>query len=244
MFKIDKSSVEFIDSNKEIVVIKQWLRQNVGEIADQQDEIEEPQDNVIKITFENNKKESADAILLRAEQQAQRLIDDAREQADQIRRLAKQEAIAQEIERAEALCEQIQANNAEQLNQALTKLFEMQAQCENVLEQRVVQLSLEVAQKILNIELEKNDTVFEDVIRKAVRKINIKNECILRLNAREYQRHFSDGGKWLAQEIDTPYSIVVDNTVPPGGCVVELQDCVVRVGVDAQIKMIAMALNQ
>ncbi len=269
MFKIDKSSVDFIDSNKEFVVIKQWLRDNVGDFEQPESEQtpERPKAEVMDLTavraeraqkadrseqavrvdqaeMIEKAKAEADEIISKARMEAQRLLEQAHEQAEQMRAQARQEAIEQELGKAEAICEEIREQNAIAINEALAKLFEQQVRFETAVDQRILQLSLEIAQKILNIELEDNDTIFEGLIRQSLQKVNIKGECTLRLNAREYHRHFSDGGKWVAEELDTPYDVVMDNSVPPGGCVLELQDCVVRVGVDAQIKMIAMALNQ
>ena len=275
MFKIDKSSVDFIDSNKEFVVIKQWLKDNVGDFeqpesgreqerpiaevmdleaarAERAQKIErtdqadrnEQSEQTKKTELIEHANEQAEEILAGARHAAELLLEQARQQVDQIRDQVRREVVDQEVCKAEAVCEEIKEENTAKLNAVLRKLFDQQARYETVMDQRLLQLSLEVAQKILNIELEKNDTVFEGLVRQALQKVNIKGECTLKLNAREYQRHFSDGGKWVAQELDTPYNVVMDNSVPPGGCVLELQDCVVRVGVDAQIKKIAMALNQ
>ena len=241
MFKVDKSSVEYIDSNKEIVVIKQWLKENVGEISGEENVLNVQDEESTSDIFEADR---TDEIVRHAKQEAQRLIDEAAQQAQQIKELARREAMEEETERIKTMCENIQSNNAEQLNRALIELEGIHKRAQSVLEQMILQLSLDIAQKIVNTQLEKNDTLFEGMIRQAVRRINVKSECTLRLNAREYQRHFADSGKWLMEEIDAPFSALLDNAVPPGGCILEMQDCVIKVGVDAQIKMIAMALNQ
>lgn len=253
MFKIDKSSVEYIDMNKDIVVIKQWLKENVGEIA-----VSEEEQNAGESAVSEEEKEERDRrykpdavdfnepneTLRQAQNEARRLIEEAAGQAQQIKEQARQQAREEESIRITALCEKIQADNAEQMNIVLTQLKEKQIQSQRALEKMVLQLSLDIAQKIINTELEKNDTVFEELIRQAIRRINVGSECTLRLNPREYQRHFANGGKWLAEELEAPFSAVADNTVPPGGCTLETQDSVIRIGVDAQLKMIAMALNQ
>jgi flagellar biosynthesis/type III secretory pathway protein FliH len=149
--------------------------------------------------------------------------------------MAKQEAMA--------ACRHEYAQAFEQL---LAGLEKAQAQLNERVAAQVVQLSLCIAEKIINLELEKNDTVFVGLVRQAIDKLGFKSEFILRLNeAAEYHRHFADGGKWLASGMDCAhFSVVMDHGVPPGGCVLESEDSVVRVGVDAQLKMIGAALER
>ncbi|MHB1313890.1 MAG: FliH/SctL family protein [Christensenellales bacterium] len=240
MFKIDKSSVEYIDSNKSIVIIKQWVpKENIKSALDG----EQFTDNDEKA--DSLSKEKPAELIMRAKQEANHIISKAVSETNEIKKAAWQEGYALGIQEANKKLQALQEENTNKLNQLICELMEDQKQIEQEMEKNILQLSLDIAEKIVNIQLERDDIVFIEMVKQAINRLNVKEGFRLRLNQREYDKHFQKGHEWLQNELHCPpFSIIKDTAVLPGGCVFELNDGVVKAGADAQIKMISIALNQ
>ncbi len=259
MFKIDKSAVEYINSNKSSVIIKKWVKQDNEEKAEQPSfSIPQP---------EQTEAEAAQAVPAApaaprtspdleklAMDHAQKLIDDAQDQADlllekadaessEIRQAAYDEGFQQGLTEArEAETEHVRAIQ-EQFQSFLDEVRKGEQQRDEELTQNVLRLSLEISEKIINIELEKNDIVFMGMVQEAVKRLHAKEKFTIHLNKREYDRFFAKGSGWLSDAVQTaPFSAMSDANVPPGGLVLTGEGGMVRAGVDTQLGKIKKAL--
>ena len=240
MFKIDKSFVEYIDNNKSIVVIKQWaLKENL-----QSDTAED-----ISLTSDDRPahdlKDDPQQIIMQAKQEAEHILLQASEEAEEKKEAAYEEGFALGKQEAQKQFQQLKDEMTTKWNRLVTEQKEFHKQMEQELEENILQLSLDIAEKIVNVQLERDDIVFVEMVKRAIGQLNVKDGFTLRLNQREYEKYFAKDQEWLQNELHCPpFTVLKDGSILPGGCVFESDDGVVKAGVDAQIKMISIALNQ
>lgn len=237
MFKIDKSSVEYIDSNKSIVVIKQWRPKEAPE-----EKSNAPLEPVSKKTLQT---EDPDKILKEARLQAEMLVQQAVNQVANIKQEAWQEGYANGMKEAQEKYQALCQENMAVLQKALQEVETAQQAVMQELQDCILQLSVEIAEKIVNIQLEKDDILFVGLVKQAITRLNPKEKFTVRVNQREFEKYFANGGEWLSNELQSPpFAVVKDSSLAPGGCVLESGEGVIKAGVDAQLKTIAMSLTE
>lgn len=236
MFKIDRSSVEYIDTNKSIVVIR---------------ENEQAKNTETDFTPAEYKPQTVspagtpEEIIKEARIKADMIIQKGINKINQIKQEAWQEGYTKgscEVkEKYEALCRE----NSAALRKALEEVAKAQQEVIGELEDCILQLSLEIAEKIVNIQLEKNDNIFVGLIKKAVLQLNPKEKFTIRLNQIEYEKYFSDGSEWLSDELQSPpFAALKDSAIAPGGCMLECSEGVIKAGIDTQLEKIAVSLAE
>lgn len=241
MFKIDKSSVEYIDSNKSIVVIKQWKQEEKvkkTEAKEKPPAVEEAAGN-LTLPAEN-----PEEIIRNAKLDAEMIVQQAINKVADIKAEAWREGYAKGAEESRAEYEALCRENREKFQAAMNGLEELHGEIMAELEEDILQLSLDIAEKIVNIQLERDDILFVGLVKNAVQKLNPKEKFILRVNQREYDKYFANGSEWLEIELESaPLSVVRDPTIAPGGCVLESDEGIIKAGMDVQLKNIAASLN-
>jgi len=240
LFKIDKSSVEYIDSNKSIVVIKQWKQDEKALSPDEADE------NQLELTHSAAfRSENPEQMLKEARMQAEMMVQKAVNQVSDIKQEAWQQGYTKGVQEAKAEYAALWQEKMSMLQGILEEIQAAQEETVRELENSVLQLSLEIAEKIVNIQLERDDILFVGLIKKAILRLNPKEKFTVRVNQREFDKYFQNGGEWLSEELQSvPFVAVKDATIAPGGCVLESEDGVIKAGVDAQLKTIAMSLTE
>ena len=109
----------------------------------------------------------------------------------------------------------------------------------------VIELSFDIAQKITNIQLKKDDTVYVDIARKAIQALNSSAKFALHVSRSEYDRFFKEGGQWLRDEIGcVPFEVVCDPYVQEGGCLVESDEGVINGGIPEQLGKLRRVLEK
>lgn len=249
MIRIDKSTVGGYSSN---VVIKRWVKQDAaGETS-----IVTSDDYRDHVNLEEQNRHAAEKLEARAKQHIQKLIDDAQDtvdsmledaakEAENIRRKAYEEGFAKGNE--EAL--QQEAEHAEIIRRQFAMLLkELRASEESrnaTMQENILKLSLKIAEKIVNLSMENDDSVFMGLVKEAVNRLNAKEKFTIHLNQREYDRFFAEGSGWLSDAIQSAsFSVTADASIAPGGITVISQDGVVRAGVDMQLEKLRKALLQ
>ena len=113
------------------------------------------------------------------------------------------------------------------------------------LESDVLSLSMDVAEKIVNIEIDRNDQVFKDIIKKAIASIRHADDFSLYISKDEYDRYFNDGGQWLRDEAPVKnVDIIADANLPAGSCIIEADSEIVDAGIPMQLNKISQYLNE
>lgn len=241
MFRIDRSSVDYIDSNREIVVIRQW-READGHrpaAASSTPESKQPPQGADPQQALRQEREQSARILQEARGEAERVLQAARQQADRVLQEARDRGYAEGLARAEAQIKQMRevfGGTVEALRQARDHL-------EQEMERGILELALDVAEKILNIELDRNDSIYVALARRAVMRLRSKNQLKLRVSHQDYERYFSPEGNWLLDPEGLPVEVIGDPQVEPGGCIAESEDEFVDAGVGTQLRAITRELR-
>ncbi len=240
MFKIDKSSVEYIDSIKSSVVIKHWISdEDTGQPAPSEDTPAEAAADQSQSFMEGPP----------ADPQApapdpDKIIKEAYMQADQIRTNAFKEGYAAGIDEAKAKMQALIREKTVEWNSIKADLDEFRTAVIEELEENILQLSFDIAEKIVNIQLEKDDIVYINIVKRAIESLKAKEKFILRLNETQYTKYFKDGWAWLADEMQcAPFTAARDTSVKPYGCIVESEEGIVYAGVEDQMNKLHSALK-
>lgn len=240
MFKIDKSSVEYIDSIKSSVVIKHWAsgqdtappalsgEPRAQAAADQSQTVRQrpPADRQTPVPDPD------------------KIIKEAYMQADQIRTNAFKEGYAAGMEEAKAKMQSLVREKTVEWNNIKVGLEEFRTAVIEELEENILQLSFDIAEKIVNIQLEKDDIVFINIVKKAIESLKAKEKFIIRLNETQFMKYFKDGWAWLADEMQcAPFMVSRDCGVKPYGCIVESEEGIVYAGAEDQLNKLKSTLK-
>lgn len=245
MFKIDKSSVEYLDTNKSFVVVKPADLTPKKSVAPSGQHAAPDADassacTAAKVTPDQNPAVILDA----ARHEADCIIADAILRSEQIKSDAWQKGYSEGMA---AASEQVLNNKADyekMLKLLISQMKTYQEKTDFEFEQDVLRLSCDIAKKIINIQLEKNDIVFEQLLRRTIQLHQSRERFVIRLHPDEYARFFSEGPEWLREELQcAPFTVVSDPAMAEGGCTLESPDGIFRTGVDTQLEKLRAALG-
>ncbi len=239
MFKINQSLVEQMSTNKSVVVIAprpipaQEMKPAVEEIRE---DSEQPAADPA---------EQAQLKLQSANEKAENIIKEAYENAEKIRKSAWQEGYNQGKNDAES---EVSKFMQEQTNTARNIFANMERYKENLfgeLKDSVLQLSFDIAEKIVNIELQKDDKVYEGIVIKAINELKCAEKLVIHVGKAEYERFFKNGAEWLQGETGSvPFEVVCDGQVGDGVCILESNDEVLNASTHVQLTRIKHQLEE
>ncbi len=240
MFKIDKSSVEYLDANISFIVVKPPERACAEEAAGVEAAASPAQNSVPTESI-------SQSALTAAKREADIILSMANERAGQIQSEARQKGYLDGYNegRAEAdhQAQELQQEYREAFDRLAAQVSSHLQELDSMLEQNILRLSLLIAKKIINIELEKNDIVFEQLLRRTIQLHQSAERFVIRLNPREYGRFIGEADQ-LRQELKcAPFSVISDPVIAKGGLVLEASDGIYRTGVDTQLKRLEAALG-
>ena len=184
MFKIDKSSVEYLDANISFIVVKPPEHRNVDVTPVSQASpvpVAPPQTK----RHQENEKEESEALLVNARIDVARILADANATADQIRTEAYRAGYTEGRQEALKIAEETMREYENAFAQLVAQTNAHIEELDKELEQNVLALSFSIAKKIVNIQLEKNDIVFEQLLRRTIQLHQSGERFVIRLNPRE-----------------------------------------------------------
>lgn len=272
MFKIDKSVVQYLDTNKSSVIIKQWAKQDVQELqlaaADEenglprfQQSFQQPQqpgqtsagregasDRIQAQKEIESKHREAAVACKRAEQEADRLLREANAKIGAMFEEARREGYAKGCREAREEAKEQALLRERECERFFSQLREAvgkrQDERDQEMEQNILAISAAIAKKIINIRLEKDDIVFMGLVREAVKRLNAKERFTIHVNEREYERFFQKGGGWLSDATQcAPFHVLPDADIQPGGLVLVSSAGRVDAGIETQVQKLAGALH-
>lgn len=238
MFRIDKSFVESMNLNKEVVVITN------KEILEDKPKPKTPSPNAPA-------PDTGQEMAGKAREQAQKLIAEATERAKAIEEAAKKDGYrdgyrdgyGEAKKEAEREMEALIRAQTEDAENVFKKLEAYKQDLYQDLLESVLGLSFDIAEKIININLERDDLIYKEIAKKAILALESPLKCTLRVSPSEYERFFAEGGQWLSGEIGCPpLEVVCDPSMEQGGCIAESEDGVVNSGVREQLEKLSREL--
>ncbi len=177
MYKIDKTLVDKMNRNKDCIVIthKETVRNKVPhrQVMLPDDEEALPPEMI----------EQAKEYMGKANEKAQQIIDDACAQTVKIREEARQAGFGEGLAEAAKKYEAQMDMHNKQAAGALEKLKSYRQSLFDALENHLLELSLDMAEKIISIQMQNDDTVYKELVKKAVDSLKIADNFTLIVGA-------------------------------------------------------------
>jgi flagellar assembly protein FliH len=188
------------------------------------------------------RRSAAERLIEQASLQAEAILQEARQQAESIEQDAFARGFATGIQEAKADYE-LKAQNLQEVFQAA--LSDIQASTQEQLDQiepQLVELSVSIAEKILNLELKRNDQAFVALTRQALSKLkaSIKIDCrvhetdLAYLTA-EFGYNFQNNGQVL--------SFKADPSLEPGSLIVASESGMIDASTSVQLDKIRQLMT-
>lgn len=176
--------------------------------------------------------------VLRAADEARRILRTARENADEMAAQARHEA---DQVRAEAYRAGRDAAESEIVENVLA-IREQRAQSWQTIERDVLKLSCKIAAKIIGRELAQDETARAEIVLTALRQARQQDLLVVRVNAKDLPRleqlREQVGGFNRAQNVD----FVADQAVAEGGCIIESTSGTIDARLETQLRIIENSL--
>lgn len=166
--------------------------------------------------------EPAQASMPAPEERAQTLLNEARRRAETIEREAFEKGFDQGERAGKETAERSLATTLQALKQGITALSKAQESRAKHLEVEVIRLAMAVAKKILQREVQAEPNVVLDVVRAALKRVNLRDEVTVKVNPMDRDT-ITEACPAILQEIEEIRSLTIeaDETVEQGGAMVE-----------------------
>ena len=175
----------------------------------------------------------AAGILEEAYSKRDKLVNTAYEEAERIKKNAQEEGYRKGIDQS---CGEIAAELAT-LRQSVEEMGQQLAVYEQETEDKIIKLTLDVAEKILTRRIEDDNTIIADIVEKAVLSERDKNDIII---------HITDKSSKLVDNLEQrlePLREKVSGTIkmkpedePPGYARIETEEGIIDVSVNTQLE--------
>ncbi len=179
------------------------------------------------------------------EQKAQEIIEEAKVQgqseADQIREEATKEGLA----KAQDEIEKLKADEEARFQKFIDEINRTcQTQNERV-QSGILSVAVEIAKKVIDVEYDKNDAVFMNLIKGTAAILRQDKKRIMRISVEDYKRFFSVGNEKQIHDLQAMgIDVVRDVLLEKGDCVLETGYGNVNTGITKQLKMIEDNLRE
>ena len=186
----------------------------------------------------------AGALLADAEEKARQIVSCAQAEASGIKEKAEEKGYSDGAQKAEKEMQARFEQQTEVLQNIIMQIGEAREGMIDELEDEIISLVLDTAKKVINIELEKNDKVFVDVIQNALSQIKREGKIVIRVGQDDYARFFSSGSAEFILGNERIRTTVIDEPLyEKGDCVIESEGETVNAGISSQLKYIELAFR-
>ena len=206
--------------------------------------------------------EELDLIYLRANEEAERIVQTARQEAETIRMQAEEERnlwFQTERVRLEEDTKQLGYHEGHEvgMQQGYEEMHQHIKQAQNIVdlaksdyhhyldssEKTILELSVEIAQKILNAELAAKQEGFYQLVRKAIKEAKEYNDIRLRIHYSKYESILSQKEELMAIfPKETDFHIYPDDELDETSCVIESSNGRIDASIDSQLQEIKRKL--
>ncbi len=240
MFKIDKTLIDNMNINRSCIVIthKETVKER-EKLSQQLMTLEDDEQMPPSV------REKAREFVQNANTNAQKIIRNATLEAEEIRETARQEGYEAGLEEGRAELNAKLKSKMAEVKDVLSRVEEYRQELYQTLESHVLELSMDVAEKILNLQMERDDKLYKDIVKRAVAGIKHADNFSLYVSQAEYDKYFKEGTQWLHQETNCgSFEVVCDAKLPQGSCVIEADSEIVDAGIPMQLKKIGQYLSE
>lgn len=196
---------------------------------------------------------SVHQIIRRAEDEGERIIAEARQQAslilqqNKLKVLAEKQAGYQDGFRegqvaAQVMYEQQLTQLQKSFHEIVSELSHKPEELLNGMEEELLDLSLDVASKVIGTELSRKNKVYHVFLRKALDKLKKQEKATVYLNEREYQLFVAAQPEMFSDESGS-IQFVGDDKLAPGSCLIETARGRFDASADVQLERIGKAMK-
>ena len=180
-----------------------------------------------------------------ASERKDEIIKAALEEAEMIKKRAYREGYSEGIGKAKVRFDEICRQNSGQLSGILREIEETKKRFDEELEARSLELSIYIAEKILNMKLENDDNTFVGLVKNTLAMMDKGEKFILKLNKREYEKLYASRCEAFLEELqcDVPVTVVKDVSLKAGGLILESEGSFIDAGIDTQLERIVNSLT-
>lgn len=169
MFKIDREYVSFSGNDLSESVYtsinsrlqKEMLEKNAEELDRGRAEAQQKIDRMLA-----EARDSAESILAEAREKAEAEAEKASREAENCRVQARQEGYETGLSQARREMEEECRKETDAIRETLQKIGDERNAVIDSLESEIIELVMEIAKKVLNVQLEKDDKIFVELIKK------------------------------------------------------------------------------
>ncbi|MGI5918240.1 MAG: FliH/SctL family protein [Christensenellales bacterium] len=242
MFKIDKSMVDNMNQNRSFIVIthKETHRDTAPEISAGGPELLEKDEQLPQAL-----RDRARELMQSAQKRAQQTIQAATARAEEIKAQAKKEGYDAGMKLADSKIAEMEAALSAQTRKLLEEVTAYRNELYDALQDSVLNLAMDIAEKILNVELQRDDKVYMEIAKKAVAGLKQADDFTLRVSRGEFDKYFRDGGAWLREATGCgEFEAVCDPNLEPGSLVLESDEEIINASVAVQLEKTRQYLEE
>jgi len=242
LFKIDRTLVDNMNQNRSFIVIthKETRKDNPLETSKGGPELLENDEQIPQ-----GVRDRARELLQSAQVRAQQTIQAATVRAEEIKTNAQKEGFDAGMESAAVKITSMEDELSEQAQSLIKEISAYRDELYDALQGSVLGLAMDIAEKIINTELQKDDKVYMEIVKKAVAGLKKADDFTLRVSRGEFDKYFKDGGLWLRKGKDCgEFEAVCDPNLEPGALVIESDDEIVNAGVALQLEKTRQYLEE
>jgi len=173
----------------------------------------------------------------RAKNEAQKIIEGARQEAEGIRQEAKEAGRQEGRQEASARIEEAM----ETLNQAVKERKKIIQDSEAEL----LRLAIKVAEQIIRSEVSLHRDVCLNIVSEAISRVSDREQIIVKVNREdaEFLKRYKDRLAGMLDGVKS-FSIIEDSNIEPGGCIIETNLGFIDARIGTKLKSIEEALNK
>lgn len=253
MFRIDRTLVSYELAEKEYTTIR-VLPDGAGRYAEREKAAEEKRRAQRLQEMEQHLQEMEQR-LREAEKKAAAILQGAEKEAGEILRRAETDAagIRAEAKKAgyrdggKAAEEEMRSSLSKQTEALERLILEAGSARESMLaelEDEIITLVMETAKKVINIGLERDDTLFMKLIQNALGKMKREGKLILRVSPEDYANLFGTGSAEFIIDNERIRTTVIEEPLfQKGDCVIDSDGETVNAGISSQLRHIEYAFR-
>ncbi|NLT57773.1 MAG: hypothetical protein GXX99_02285 [Clostridiales bacterium] len=163
----------------------------------------------------------------------------------QARHLGYSEGLQNATREADARLQAARAEDGQAVGALLAEIARARSEAVEGLEAELIELVFAVARKIVNVAIQKDDIIYESLVKNALSQITREGKITVRVSTGCYERLFPEGSAtFVLGDESIAAAIVNDPLLPEGGCMVESDGETINAGVDSQLKYISIAFRQ
>jgi flagellar assembly protein FliH len=242
LFKIDKTMVDNMNQNRSYIVIthKETHRETAPEISAGGPELLESDGQLPQAV-----RDKARELIQSAQARAQQAIQAATARAEEIRAQAQKEGFDAGMKLADSRIAEMEAALSSQTRKLIEEISAYRDELYDALQDSVLGLAMDIAEKIINTELHRDDNVYMEIAKKAVAGLKQADNFTLRVSRGEFDKYFKDGGAWLREGTGCgEFEAVCDPDLEPGALVIESDDEIVNASVSLQLEKTRQYLEE